>query len=114
MKNWLELHGLKVETIGAGTFLKIPLPCSALTPSGDCSLYGQPERPLLCASYPTTPSALLGIPDCSYTFEEDLMPAPNGKTYPPPQKGQGGPMDGQHTKATTTKPATLPSRPKRG
>ena len=71
VKNWVELHGVKVVTMDGGTFAVLQQPCSALTEEGLCSLYGTPERPDLCNHWPATPAALMGVEDdCSYSFTE--------------------------------------------
>ncbi len=67
--NWVGLHGIKLLDIDGGVFAMLPIPCTALTEDGLCSLYGTPERPELCSHWPASPSALIGIEDvCTYSF----------------------------------------------
>jgi len=76
IKKWVELHGVKLVELDGGTFVMLTMPCSALTEDGRCSLYGKPERPELCAHWPMTPAALLGVEDvCTYSFvPSELVP----------------------------------------
>ena len=68
-KNWLSLHGVRVEKIGEGTFAWMNLPCSQLTSENRCAIYWTPLRPATCDSFPRTPADLIGIEDvCSYRF----------------------------------------------
>ena len=63
-RKWVELHpGITINE----TSVRIETACSALTEEGRCSLYGLPERPLLCATYPQQPFLDEG---CSYQFKE--------------------------------------------
>ena len=52
--HWLELHpGVQVH---AGWLLHLePLRCEALTEDGLCTLYGFPERPEMCSTWPDDP-----------------------------------------------------------
>ncbi len=70
VRNWIELHGLHVQQISGATFVNVPKPCLALGEQGECTLYGKPERPQVCASYPATPDALNGILECGFSFTE--------------------------------------------
>ena len=76
VRNWVELHGIRLQNIDGGTFAFLQVPCSALTEEGLCSLYGKPERPDLCNHYPMTPPALTGVEDvCSYSFTSEVAHA---------------------------------------
>ena len=69
IKNWVELHGVKLVELDGGTFAMLRQPCSALTEDMKCSLFGTPERPALCSEWPATPAALVGVEDvCSFSF----------------------------------------------
>ena len=73
VRKWVELHDVRLQELDGGLFAFIKQPCSALTEEGLCGLYGTPERPDLCNSYPMTPAALTGIQDvCSYSFKEGI------------------------------------------
>ena len=74
VKNWVELHGVKLVEQDGGTFVVLNQPCSALTDEGMCSLFDKPERPELCSHWPMTPAALAPVADvCTYSFEEVLV-----------------------------------------
>lgn len=71
VKNWIELHGIAVITVGEATYAVINRPCVALNPDKSCSLYGTSARPQLCSEWPATPAAMTGLEDqCSYEFRE--------------------------------------------
>lgn len=66
---WARLHAITLSEWQGRVIATLPLRCSALDDAGRCSLYGQPERPQLCAEFPLGPAALIGIGDaCTYTF----------------------------------------------
>lgn len=69
VSNWIRLHGIEMFDRHGRTFARIPTPCLALGESGRCLLYGQPERPALCAAFPAAPASLDGVEAvCTYTF----------------------------------------------
>lgn len=69
LANWIRLHGITLVEREKRVLAKIALPCTALSRQGHCELYGKSERPAICADFPVTPLALLGINDvCTYTF----------------------------------------------
>ena len=70
--NWLSLHGISILEVAGATYASLNRRCSALAlDDRTCTLYGKPERPGLCASFPATPAALSGLEDaCGYRFEE--------------------------------------------
>lgn len=70
LASWARLHGIELTEWHQGRVLaKLSLSCSALDGDGRCSLYGQPERPDLCATFPFAPADLLGLESvCTYTF----------------------------------------------
>ena len=71
IQKWVNLHGIQLRDIDGGVFALLPIPCTALTEDGRCSLYGLPERPQLCSDWPASPAALIGVEDdCSYHFIE--------------------------------------------
>ena len=52
-RRWVELHnGLYMKEANV---LHLNISCSALTPEGLCSLFGQPERPVMCGVWPDRP-----------------------------------------------------------
>lgn len=66
---WLGLHGVDLLEVNGRTVARVPVPCSALTEAGACGLYGTPERPEMCETFPDGPLALIGLEDvCTYTF----------------------------------------------
>lgn len=67
--HFFTLHGAEVKWWGEMPLIVIPLKCSALLPNGDCSLYGQPERPDVCSSGPLNAWATQLNSHCSYQFE---------------------------------------------
>ena len=67
--NWIGLHGIELMERAGRTLARIPVPCSALDQTGNCLLYGQPERPSLCEAYPMTPASLFMVEDvCTFSF----------------------------------------------
>ena len=71
IRHWIELHGVSLRERDGGMFVLLSQPCSALQGDSSCGLYGKPERPELCASWPATPAALEPVASvCSYSFEE--------------------------------------------
>ena len=79
VKKWIELHGISLSRRSGGVWAQIPLHCSALTEEGKCSLYGMPERPLSCDTFPQSQAdidlvdAWIGEKTCSYNFEEVMV-----------------------------------------
>ncbi len=71
---WAELHGLDVHeiqvpgTTGTAQMVNIPIPCTALTGEGLCSLHGTEDRPQVCGDWPQSPLDLLETPFCGYSF----------------------------------------------
>ena len=60
--NWVDLHPA-VHMVDAQT-IHINTVCSALTPEGDCSLFGTDARPEMCSQWP---DALEQVPEgCAY------------------------------------------------
>ena len=73
IKNWIELHGIRVIQIGEATYASIPNRCSALADDKTCSLYGSATRPQLCSHFPATPAALTGLEaECSFSFVDKV------------------------------------------
>lgn len=72
VKNWIELHGIKIVVIGEATYAVLNRRCSALNANDkSCNLYGTDERPQLCSEWPATPSAMKGLEDvCSYGWRK--------------------------------------------
>lgn len=90
VRHWLELHGFSVGKEGDesrisipsdvlqarfrwtdhGVLVDLPRVCSALGPDGMCTIFGQPERPQVCALYPQAPQdiELMGAV-CTFAFE---------------------------------------------
>lgn len=67
--HWISLHGIELYEREKRVLARISIPCSALTTDGRCRLYGTDERPRVCADFPVTPVALLGVEDvCTFTF----------------------------------------------
>lgn len=65
-QNWVQLHpGLSFIN---PSLIKVDVRCSALTEDGRCSLFGLPERPVMCQQAPLVPDQLQ--PGCSYTLME--------------------------------------------
>lgn len=70
VSNWISLHGIVMYEQAGRTFARIPAPCSALDARGWCLLYHQPERPALCAAFPSAPESLAGVADvCTFSFK---------------------------------------------
>ena len=69
--HFFELHGVSVKWWGDLPLAILPLPCSALLPDGNCSLYDMPERPEICRAGPFNPWAAVLNPHCSYVFERE-------------------------------------------
>lgn len=68
---WVRLHRIELIEREGRVLARIPMACSALGSRGQCDLYGQPGRPVLCEAFPMAPASLLGIEDvCTYTFTE--------------------------------------------
>lgn len=65
---WFEKQGISVVMLGRPYMLHVPLRCSALTVSGLCRLYGNPDRPALCGRYPSHPLDIDGLDFCTYNF----------------------------------------------
>ena len=67
--NWISLHGITMFERDGRTLARIPTPCTALDEAGRCGIYGQPERPDMCAAFPSAPASLDGIEAvCTFTF----------------------------------------------
>lgn len=91
--HWLELHGIDggslwlvpqfahYRVIGPDKDSRvpiavIPLRCHALSDDGSCSLYGNDDRPQMCADWPWEPHHLLtlspaGQAACGYSFTRE-------------------------------------------
>jgi Fe-S-cluster containining protein len=66
---WVRLHGIELTERNGRTLARLPLPCTALDSDGRCTLYGSPERPDICVTFPVTPAALLGVDNvCTFAF----------------------------------------------
>ena len=74
IRRWIELHGIRLQERDGACWAYIPTPCSALTPEGTCSLFGQEGRPRVCEVYPTSQAQLdelhefVGEEVCTYRF----------------------------------------------
>lgn len=68
--NFFRLHGVAVKWWGDLPIAVIPMRCAALTPGGDCALYGQPDRPQVCSDGPLNAWAAHLNPHCSFHFEQ--------------------------------------------
>lgn len=76
---WVGLHGIELAEHDGRVLARIPLACLMLAPTGDCLLYGTPERPALCEAFPQTPASLTGIEDlCTFGFKIGPDPAVTG------------------------------------
>lgn len=65
-RNWVQLHpGLSF--LNEST-IKVDVRCSALTEDGRCSLFGLPERPLICQQAPVVPEQLMD--GCAFSLTE--------------------------------------------
>jgi hypothetical protein len=72
VRRWIELHGIRIEQYAGACWATVPMPCSALTPEGKCSLYGHEDRPKTCEFWPVSQSDIdkLEKPEvCTYRFE---------------------------------------------
>ena len=66
---WAELHaGVSIVPGEFISYVHFNVACDALTPEGDCSLFGTPERPAMCETAPAVPEQLLA--GCAYELEE--------------------------------------------
>lgn len=84
-RHWLELHGIKLWQQGDYTWARIEARCRHLTDDNRCGIYGQPERPQVCAEFPFAQGDIdivdewAGEKVCSYSFsssrEEELIHA---------------------------------------
>lgn len=71
LASWVRLHRIDLVEREGRVLAQIPMPCSALAGQGHCKLYGEPERPAICAAFPMTPASLFMLEDaCTYRFEE--------------------------------------------
>lgn len=69
LASWVRLHRIELVEREGRALARIPMACSALGGKGQCNLYGQPDRPQLCETFPMAPASLFGIEDaCTYTF----------------------------------------------
>ena len=74
-KAWVELHGIRVRMSGGVCWMDIPTPCSALTDDGRCGIYGKPERPKGCDTFPQSQAEINLVDDftgekvCTYSFK---------------------------------------------
>lgn len=74
-KAWIELHtGLRLFRQESGAWLSIRLPCKHLTAEKACGIFGSPERPQVCADFPSVQTDIAILEDafgkgaCSYSF----------------------------------------------
>lgn len=66
---WVRLHGIELLARQGRVLARLPVACTALDDAGRCRIYGQPERPSMCAEFPAVPADLLGLESvCTYTF----------------------------------------------
>jgi len=76
VRQWIELHGIRLREQDGAVWAYIPTPCSALQPDGMCGLQGQPERPRLCGVFPAEAWQLdelkfMGVDNCTYSFPQE-------------------------------------------
>ena len=76
IKNWVELHGIRLVKRDGGVWAYIQATCRELQEDNSCGLYGKPERPNVCAEWPFNQAeindldAFVGEKTCSYSFTE--------------------------------------------
>lgn len=69
-EHWVSLHsGVSIKHMGRT--VRIEIACSALTEDGLCSLFGSPERPEMCASWPDD-VANQAPAGCAYLIPESM------------------------------------------
>lgn len=69
LASWVRLHRIELMEREGRTLAHIPMSCSALGGRGQCNIYGEPERPQICADFPQAPAALLRLENvCTYRF----------------------------------------------
>ena len=74
-KKWIELHGIRLFRQEGGVWASIRGPCRHLTTEKECGIFGEPERPQVCAGFPYSARDVALLNDwaaaaCSYSFEE--------------------------------------------
>lgn len=73
-RNWIEMHGIHLFEQDGGVWARINATCTHLTAEGKCGVYGLPERPQACATFPTVQADIDLIDEwasekvCSYEF----------------------------------------------
>ncbi len=74
--HWAELHpGVHIVNDGEGWFIRLDIPCGALTSDGLCSLHGTSEKPRTCTGWPQDGLMLLAeryggkLDECIYAVE---------------------------------------------
>jgi Fe-S-cluster containining protein len=76
-RRWLELHGIKLHVAGGNAWATIDATCEHLTEDNRCGIFGQPERPQVCAEWPFQQEDIdlvnvwAGEPVCSYSFSPE-------------------------------------------
>ena len=92
--NYLNIHGLSIVKIGQDYSVDLrgrkcrvvqygeaygvstPAKCRHLLDNNLCGVYGKPERPQMCDTFPQHPAEFIGLADCSYSFSGQ-----EGETY---------------------------------
>ena len=80
-RRWIELHGIRLSERDGGVWARIDIACQHLTDDGKCGVFGTPERPETCGTFPFVQADIdlvdewAGEKVCSYSFvpEEVLV-----------------------------------------
>ena len=78
-RHWIELHGIRLYEKDGGTWAVINSPCEHLTEAGQCGIYGAPERPEACNTFPAFQHDIdlvdewIGEKTCSYSFANSIQ-----------------------------------------
>ena len=73
-RRWLELHDIRLHERDGLVWATVNTPCRHLTEDNHCGIFGQPERPQLCAEFPFVQGDIglvnewAGEDVCSYSF----------------------------------------------
>lgn len=65
---WLKAHGITVLRRTGRLLAYVPVRCGSLKDDGTCGLFGSPERPRTCLTYPEHPQDIEGLEFCTYRF----------------------------------------------
>jgi hypothetical protein len=65
---WLERHGITLLRRTGRLLAYVPIRCGSLSADGACSLFGSPQRPRTCTTYPEHPQDVEGLEFCTYRF----------------------------------------------